>query len=154
MSFTTFQLTKIANFGFLLRKIMEKSTAHIVAMTGSYFRGDSVPVLLPEDEAKFTKVTYNYYEQLNGYTHLKSLGIGYHFYQKKYLGAIDQVLNTNKKTILHIPSVQSGESTQDKYNGSMPLSIRLGISTTRTKRPALFSLSGTVTDHQDCRFGQ
>ncbi len=105
-----------SKLGFLLRKIMEKSTAHIVAMTGSYFRGDSVPVLLPEDEAKFTKVTYNYYEQLNGYTHLKSLGIGYHFYQKKYLGAIDQVLNTNKKTILHIPSVRSGESTQDKYN--------------------------------------
>ena len=33
------------------------------------------------DEARFTKVTYNYYEQLNGYTYLKSLGIGYHFYQ-------------------------------------------------------------------------
>lgn len=105
-----------SKLGFLLRKIMEKSTAHIVAMTGSYFRGDSVPVLLPADEAKFAKVTYNYYEQLNGYTHLKSLGIGYHFYQKKYLSAIDQVLNTDKKTILHIPSVRSGESTQDKYN--------------------------------------
>ena len=36
-------------------------------MTGSYFRGDAVPVLDAEDEAKFTKVTYNYYEQLNGY---------------------------------------------------------------------------------------
>ena len=65
--------------GEVLRSIMAKSTAHIVAMTGSYFRGDSVPVLLPELEAQFTKVTYNYYEQLNGYEHLKSLGIGYHF---------------------------------------------------------------------------
>ncbi|NLW33395.1 MAG: DEAD/DEAH box helicase family protein, partial [Fibrobacter sp.] len=50
--------------GEMLCLIMEKSTAHIIAMTGSYFRGDSVPVLKPEDERKFTKVTYNYYEQL------------------------------------------------------------------------------------------
>jgi hypothetical protein len=61
-------------------------------------------------------VTYNYYEQLNGYTYLKSLGIGYHFYQGRYLSAIAEVLDTNKKTIFHIPSVRSGESTQDKYN--------------------------------------
>jgi hypothetical protein len=73
-----------SRLGELLRSIMAKSSAHIIAMTGSYFRGDSVPVLKPEDEAKFTKVTYNYYEQLNGYTYLKSLGIGYHFYQGKY----------------------------------------------------------------------
>ncbi|CAE6959617.1 DEAD/DEAH box helicase [Paraburkholderia domus] len=103
--------------GFLLRSIMQQSTVHIVAMTGSYFRGDSVPVLLPEDESKFTRVTYNYYEQLNGYTYLKSLGIGYHFYTRKYLSAIGEVLDTDKKTILHIPSVRSGESTlEGKYN--------------------------------------
>lgn len=102
--------------GELLRTVMAKSDVHIVAMTGSYFRGDSVPVLLPEDEAQFTKVTYNYYEQLNGYTFLKSLGIGYHFYQGKYTSAIDEVLDTNQKTILHIPNVQSGESTKDKYD--------------------------------------
>lgn len=101
--------------GELLRNIIEKSTAHIVAMTGSYFRGDSVPVLLPEDEAKFTKVTYNYYEQLNGYEYLKSLGIGYHFYQGRYTSAIDEILDTDKKTILHIPNVNSGESTKDKH---------------------------------------
>ena len=67
--------------GEMLDFIMKNSTAHIIAMTGSYFRGDSVPILLPEDERRFTKVTYNYYEQLNGYDYLKSLGIGYHFYQ-------------------------------------------------------------------------
>ena len=102
--------------GDLLRAIMQKSTAHIVAMTGSYFRGDSVPILVPEDEAKFTKVTYNYYEQLNGYNYLKSLGIGYHFYQGKYTKAIMEILDTDKKTILHIPNVNSGESTKDKHN--------------------------------------
>ena len=104
-----------SRLGELLRSIMAKSNAHIIAMTGSYFRGDSVPVLKPEDEAKFTKVTYNYYEQLNGYTYLKSLGIGYHFYQGKYTSAIMEILDTNKKTILHIPNVNSGESTKDKH---------------------------------------
>lgn len=101
--------------GEVLRSIMNNTTAHVIAMTGSYFRGDSVPILLPEDEAKFTKVTYNYYEQLNGYEYLKTLGIGYHFYQGRYLSAIDEVLNTNKKTILHIPNVNAGESTKDKH---------------------------------------
>jgi len=85
-------------------------------MTGSYFRGDSVPILHPDDEAKFEKVTYNYYQQLNGYDYLKSLGIGYHFYQGKYTEAIMEVLDTDKKTILHIPNVNSGESTKDKHN--------------------------------------
>lgn len=100
--------------GELIRSLMSNSNAHVLAMTGSYFRGDSVPVLMPEDEAKFQKVTYNYYQQLNGYKYLKSLGIGYHFYQGKYTKSIDHVLDTDKKTILHIPNVNSGESTKDK----------------------------------------
>lgn len=104
-----------SRLGSLLHAVMTKSNAHIVAMTGSYFRGDGVPVLMPEDEIKFTKITYNYYEQLNGYTYLKSLGIGYHFYQGRYTSAIYEVLNTDKKTILHIPNVNAGESTKDKY---------------------------------------
>ncbi len=103
-----------SRLGELIRSVMQKSTAHIIAMTGSYFRGDSVPVLLPIDEARFTKVTYNYYEQLNGYTYLKSLGIGYHFYQGRYTSAISEILDTDKKTILHIPNVNSAESTKDK----------------------------------------
>lgn len=108
--------------GEVVKGLMENSTAHIVAMTGSYFRGDSVPVLMPEDEAKFTKVTYNYYEQLNGYEYLKSLGIGYHFYQGRYyrpqpdtgLSALEEILDENKKTIIHIPSVNSAESSKEK----------------------------------------
>ncbi len=105
-----------SRLGDILQSIMKKSSAHVIAMTGSYFRGDSVPVLKPEDESKFTKVTYNYYDQLNGYTYLKSLGIGYHFYQGRYTSAIMEVLDTDKKTILHIPNVNSGESTKDKHN--------------------------------------
>jgi superfamily II DNA or RNA helicase len=104
-----------SRLGALVRSVMAHTNAHLIAMTGSYFRGDGIPVLEPSEEAKFTKVTYNYYQQLSGYEHLKTLGIGYHFYQGKYTSAIHEVLDTNLKTILHIPSVQSGESTQDKY---------------------------------------
>nr|WP_260322665.1 DEAD/DEAH box helicase [Corynebacterium glucuronolyticum] len=100
--------------GKLLREVMSGSDAHIIAMTGSYFRGDTVPVLTPEDEAKFTSVTFNYYDQLNGYKYLKSLGIGHHFYQGRYTDAIGEVLDLDKKTIIHIPNVNSGESTKDK----------------------------------------
>lgn len=103
-----------SRLGSLLRDVMNGSDVHIVAMTGSYFRGDTVPILLPEDEAKFTPVTFNYYDQLNGYEHLKSLGIGYHFYQGRYTSAIHEILDTDKKTIVHIPNVNSGESTKDK----------------------------------------
>jgi len=109
--------------GNVIREVMEKSDAHIMAMTGSYFRGDSVPVLLPEDEARFVKVTYNYYDQLNGYEYLKSLGIGYHFYQGRYykvqsesnMSALEEILDEDLKTIIHIPSVNSAESSGDKY---------------------------------------
>ena len=102
--------------GEVLNKVMNKTNAHIIAMTGSYFRGDNIPVLLAEDEMKFTPVTYNYYEQLNGYKFLKSLGIGYHFYQGKYLSAIKEVLDTDQKTIVHIPNVNAGESTKLKHD--------------------------------------
>ncbi len=109
--------------GEVMKSIMAKSNAHIVAMTGSYFRGDNVPVLLPEDEARFTKVTYNYYEQLNGYEFLKSLGIGYHFYTGRYfkrqpdreMSALEEIVDENNKTIIHIPSVNSAESSREKY---------------------------------------
>lgn len=106
--------TENSRLGTLLRDVMNGSDVHIVAMTGSYFRGDSVPVLSPEDEAKFTPVTFNYYDQLNGYEYLHSLGIGHHFYQGRYTEAIEEVLDLDKKTIVHIPNVNSGESTKDK----------------------------------------
>lgn len=105
--------SETSRLGQLLHEVMNGSNVQIVAMTGSYFRGDAVPILTPEDEAVFDKVTYTYYEQLNGYTYLKTLGIGYHFYTGSYLdaGALDAVLDTHKKTIIHIPNVNSKEST-------------------------------------------
>jgi len=97
-----------------LGEFIARNKTHIVAMTGSYFRGDAEPVLMPHDESKFDVVTYTYYEQLNGYKHLKSLDIGYFFYTGSYTDDILKVLDTNEKTIVHIPSVNSRESTKDK----------------------------------------
>ena len=95
-------------------QLMARDKAHIVAMTGSYFRGDAEPVLMPEDEERFQTVTYTYYEQLNGYEHLKRLDIGYFFYTGSYADDILKVLDPSEKTIVHIPSVNSRESTKDK----------------------------------------
>jgi superfamily II DNA or RNA helicase len=100
--------------GGYLGQMIARDKVHIVAMTGSYFRGDTDAVLSPEDEAKFDTVTYTYYEQLNGYEFLKELDIGYYFYSGSYADDILKVLDPNEKTIIHIPNVNSRESTKDK----------------------------------------
>lgn len=105
------------NLGELIRRLLNETTAHILAMTGSYFRGDAVPVMRPEDEAKFQPtINYNYYQQLNGYKHLKSLGIGYQFFTGKYIEAIPAALDTTKKTLIHIPNVNSKTAYGSKYD--------------------------------------
>ncbi|MDQ6759437.1 MAG: DEAD/DEAH box helicase, partial [Acidobacteriota bacterium] len=101
--------------GSQLGQFMARDKAHIVAMTGSYFRGDAEPVLSPRDETRFETVTYTYYEQLNGYDYLKSLDIGYFFYTGRYLDAIMKVLDPALKSIVHIPNVNSRESLKDKH---------------------------------------
>jgi superfamily II DNA or RNA helicase len=100
--------------GLHLGAFVARDRVHIVAMTGSYFRGDADAVLAPQDEAKFDTVTYTYYEQLNGYQYLKQLDIGYFFYSGSYADDILSVLDPAEKTIIHIPSVNSRESTKDK----------------------------------------
>jgi hypothetical protein len=100
--------------GAQLTELIARDKVHVVAMTGSYFRGDTEPVLMPHDEAKFDTVTYTYYEQLNGYQYLKTLDIGYYFYSGAYADDILKVLDPAEKTIIHIPSVNSRESTKDK----------------------------------------
>ena len=102
--------------GAQLKELLAREKVHIVAMTGSYFRGDAAGILSPEDEARFATVTYTYYEQLNGYQYLKSLDIGYWFYSGSYLEAIHEVLDPALKTIIHIPSVNSSASTRDGKN--------------------------------------
>lgn len=100
--------------GLHLGEFIARGRVHVVAMTGSYFRGDAEAVLAPQDEGKFESVTYTYYEQLNGYQYLKQLDIGYFFYANAYADDILKVLNPAEKTIIHIPSVNSRESTKDK----------------------------------------
>ena len=100
--------------GAYLGQMIARDKVHIVAMTGSYFRGDTAAVLAPQDEARFDTVTYTYYEQLNGYEFLKELDIGYFFYSGSYADDILKVLDPTEKTIIHIPNVNSRESTKDK----------------------------------------
>jgi len=100
--------------GGYLGQMIARDKVHIVAMTGSYFRGDTEAVLAPQDEARFDTVTYTYYEQLNGYEYLKELDIGYFFYSGSYADEILEVLDPEEKTIIHIPNVNSRESTKDK----------------------------------------
>ena len=102
--------------GELVRRLMNRTDAHILAMTGSYFRGDGVPVLRPEDEARFVPIQFNYYDQLNGYRYLKTLQLGYHFYRGHYLSALNKVLDTRQKTLIHIPVTNSkAAGAYDKY---------------------------------------
>lgn len=142
--------------GALIDSLMKQSNAHIVAMTGSYFRGDTVPILLPEDEVQFDKVTYTYYEQLNGYRYLKSLGIGYHFYQGRYIDALKDVLDSRKKTIIHIPNVNSGEAAVGKHEAVdhildvmgdvLPQDLNTGIITVRRPDGSLMRVANLVDD--------
>lgn len=109
-----------------LGQLIAREQVHVVAMTGSYFRGDTVAVLAPSDEARFETVTYTYYEQLSGYTYLKSLKIGYFFYTGRYLDAIMKVLDPALKTIVHIPNVNARESLKDKHREVEEIMSRLG----------------------------
>ncbi|MGP9631221.1 DEAD/DEAH box helicase [Halomonas sp. AOP42-C1-46] len=133
-----------------------RDKVHIVAMTGSYFRGDAEAVLAPQDESRFDTVTYTYYEQLNGYEYLKQLDIGYYFYSGSYADDILKVLDPAEKTIVHIPSVNSRESTKDKirevehiieelgeWQGSDPLT---GFQLVKTPGGRLLKIADLVDD--------
>lgn len=112
--------------GSQLGAFIARDKAHLVAMTGSYFRGDSEAVLAPGDEAKFETVTYTYYQQLNGYSWLKSLDIGYFFYTGRYVSAVAKVLDPALKTIVHIPNVNARESLKDKEREVNEIMTSLG----------------------------
>lgn len=139
-----------------LGELIARDKVHVVAMTGSYFRGDAEAVLSPEDENKFDAVTYTYYEQLNGYKYLKSLQIGYFFYADAYSDDILNVLDPAEKTIIHIPSVNSRESTKDKirevehiieelgeWQGSDPAT---GFQLVQTKEGKILKIADLVND--------
>lgn len=139
-----------------VRQLMARDKTHLVAMTGSYFRGDAEAVLHPDDESKFDTVTYTYYEQLNGYQHLKQLDIGYFFYSGQYTDEILNVLNPEEKTIIHIPNVNSRESLGDKikevehilhelgeWQGADP---KTGFQLVKTKNGRVLKIADLVDD--------
>ena len=115
-----------SRLGVIIAALIARDKVHIVAMTGSYFRGDAEAVLMPDDEAKFATVSYTYYEQLNGYKYLKALKIGYFFYNGPYIDDILKVLDPGQKTILHIPNVNAKESTKDKHKEVNEILDKLG----------------------------
>ena len=152
-----------SGLGDIVRRVMNHSTGHIVAMTGSYFRGDGIPVLRAEDEARFHPVTYNYYQQLNGYRYLKNLVLGYHFYHGSYLDHIAEVLDTTKKTIIHIPSVNSRAHTGLSKYTEVDEIIKVigtvesrdynngGIYYVRTRDGRFLKMADLVEDHAETR---
>ena len=97
--------------GSIVRALIADGRPHIVAMTGSYFRGDRAPVMRIEDEERFTRVTYTYYDQLAGYLHLKTLTLGYAFYDSSadngVYSAVEEALDLDERTIVHLPFVNS-----------------------------------------------
>ena len=148
--------------GEVVRRLMNNTNAHVLAMTGSFFRGDGVPVLRPEDEARFTPVQFNYYDQLNGYKYLKSLGLGYHFYRGHYLSALDKVLDTTQKTLIHIPVTGAkAAGAFDKYEQVKQIIDLIGsqvdedydtnIITVKTKDGRLLKVADLVNDDVDHR---
>lgn len=143
--------------GAALRDILKNSSAHVFAMTGSYFRGDSVPILEPSDEQLFDRVTYTYYEQLEGYKYLKSFAMAYKFYRGRYIDALEELKDEfiDKKTIIHIPNVNSGESTKDKYGevdqildvlGTYLQKDERGITYIKTKTGRILKVADLVTE--------
>ena len=142
--------------GRVIDTLIKETSAQIIAMTGSYFRGDSIAVLSSENEQLFDRVTYTYYEQLNGYKYLKNLGIDYAFYKGKWLDAIEELIDTDKKMIIHIPNINSRESTHDKTNEvgilfdaigqRISWDSNTGIHTFRSKSGKILKVADLVTD--------
>lgn len=148
--------------GEIVRRLLHSTNAHIMAMTGSYFRGDAIPVMRPEDEALFLPaINYNYYQQLNGYQYLKSLGIGYHFFQGKYVSALPEILDTSKKTLIHIPSVQGRDAYANKHDQVADIIAIIGevvgedpehfIKIVKTSDGRLLKVGDLVEDNISCR---
>ena len=148
--------------GDVVRRVMNNSTGHIVAMAGSYCRGDGSPMLRAEDEARFYPVTYNYYQQHNGYQHLKNLILGYHFYKGVNVDHISEVLDTSRKTIIHIPATNSRAATaKGKYTEvaeimqlmveELEQDYNQGIYTLRTKDGRLLKVADLVEDDPKTR---
>jgi hypothetical protein len=53
-----YAVAAIVLFGWVFQGRDHLAAPHLVAMTGSYFRGDAAPVLAPEEENRFEAITY------------------------------------------------------------------------------------------------
>ena len=141
------------NLGQVVHRLMIESTAHLIAMTGSYFRGDSDAILLAADEKRFAKVTYSYYEQMLSNRYLKRLRMDYAFYEGSYISALQEVLDLKRKTIVYIPSVNSRESTKDKQQEVSQIFDAIGENLGRNPETGIYQvkvkIKNTVTPTSD-----
>ena len=66
--------------------------------------------------------------------------MGYHFYSGSYLDHVGEVLDTTKKTIVHIPSVNSRASTGDKYQEVADIMSYIGTEEYRDQEGGIYHL--------------
>ena len=111
--------------GMHVGKLIDRGKVHIIAMTGTFFRGDTTPVLAEADEYKFKNVVFTGHEQLDGYDHLKALVIEHTFYNGEYSDTIMKVVDPEKKSIIYIPHVNALD-TNDKSQDVDILLDKLG----------------------------
>ncbi|MDA9918211.1 ATP-dependent helicase [Pontimonas sp.] len=129
-----------SKLGQVTKALIRQESTHLIAMTGSYFRGDAEQILSSEDEQQFESVTFNFYEQLDGYDYLKNLEVSLSFYEFSYLDSIEAHLDEGEKTIVHIPHVMSAESTKEKYLEVDAILDRLGRVQSITKDTGVISV--------------
>ena len=89
--------------------------------------------------------------------YLKSFAMSYKFYRGRYIDALEELKDEfiDKKTIIHIPNVNSGESTKDKYGevdqildvlGTYLQKDERGITYIKTKTGRILKVADLVTE--------
>ncbi len=114
------------SLGAQLTGLIDRGKSHIVATTGSCALGSAEPILRPSDEARFETVTHTYYEQLNGYRHLKYVNIDCLFYTGSCAEAVVNAYSANLKTVIHIPGVDSRGAKRERMRDVEDILASLG----------------------------
>ena len=107
-------------------RFIVRDKVHIVAMTGSYFRGDAVPCCLPRTKPSSRRsptpiTSSSTATSISSHSTLAIISI-----RARIVDAIVKVLDPAEKTIVHIPNVNARESTKDKMRRSNDIMDALG----------------------------
>jgi hypothetical protein len=93
------------------------TTAHVVAMTGSYFRGDAEAVLAPQDERSSTASPTPITSSSTVTNTLSSSTSAISSIPGSYVDDILKVLDPAEKTIIHIPERQFAREHEGQDQG-------------------------------------